>query len=263
MVPPGVFARFGALPDRETAELLTALVWLENARGNAIIQYNWGNISCNASAAIDFWRPPWFDLEAVNALPDTDKNKARYLDLNARMKAHTVPNAFRAFGSHEQGIHFWLASVKPSMYAAAATGDPFAFASAYFTSGYCPDQSCKDSGPTFAKLQAEIRAKGYFNNLASSSKKKPEAPAPSSPSAPSPSSAGSSGALSSSGVSDSKFALAHLTEIYLTNFASRGYDQTSMVDFVVAQTFGLDLAGMAAWYVERGRVLTAELEALS
>lgn len=205
-IVPGYVRHFGAAPDRETAELLTALVWIENTRGAAIMNHNWGNVSCSASAAVDYWRPPWFDLDAINARPDTDKNKARYLSLHQQMLDHKEPSAFRAFDSDDAGIANWLVNVKPSMYAAASTGDPMAFAAAYFGSGYCPDQACKNSGPTFAKLQTEIRGKGYFAALEPAKKKAQPSPLPtasplppveliqSSPPPPLPSSLGSSGA---------------------------------------------------------------------
>ena len=163
-VVSGYASKFGVEPDQQTAELLLALVDLENAHGNAIIQFNWGNISTFAKDSVDYWRPPWFDLDAVNALPD-GANKTHLLAVHQQMIDHKAPSAFLALPSHDDGVRVFLSNVKPSMYAAAATGDPLAFANAYFTSGYCPDQACKDSGPTFQKLQASIRAAGYFTNL--------------------------------------------------------------------------------------------------
>lgn len=164
---------FGQSPSRETAELLLALVELENAHGRAIIQFNWGNVSTVASDAVDYWVPPWFDLDAINAMPDTEaEKKARYLKLHAQMVAGKVPSAFLALPSHVDGARLFLQNVKPSMYDAARTGDPLAFAHAYWASGYCPDQACKDSGPVFQQLQAAIRSAGYFSALTPDPKKK-------------------------------------------------------------------------------------------
>lgn len=163
-------SHFGAPPDRETAELLLALVDIENAHGSAIIQFNWGNISTFAKDSVDYWRPPWFDLDKVNALPD-GASKTHLLAVHQQMVDNKAPSAFLALPSHLDGARVFLSNVKPSMYDAASTGDPMAFASAYFSSGYCPDQACKDSGPTFASLQKTIRAAGYFNSLAPSKKK--------------------------------------------------------------------------------------------
>lgn len=176
-VPLAYARRFGQAPDRETAELLLALLFLENDHGRAVIQHNWGNISVFAGPNVDYWRPPWFDLAEVEARPDTDKKKARYLKLHQQMLDHQAPSAFRAFPDDESGIVVWLANVKPSMYDAAATGDPLEFAHAYWSSGYCPDQACKDSGPTFRALQAEIRNAGYFAELEPSKKKTGPSPA--------------------------------------------------------------------------------------
>lgn len=177
-VPAAYAQRFGQAPDRETAELLLALLFLENDHGRAVIQHNWGNISVFAGPNVDYWRPPWFDLADIEARPDEDPRKARYLALHQQMLDHKAPSAFRAFGDDQAGIVVWLANVKPSMYAAAATGDPMAFANAYWSSGYCPDQACKDSGPTFRKLQAEIRNANYFGALEPSKKKAGQSPAP-------------------------------------------------------------------------------------
>jgi hypothetical protein len=170
-VVPAYAQRFGRPPDRETAELLLALLFIENDHGRAVIEHNWGNISTFAGPAVDYWRPPWFDLDAVNARPDTDPKKKRYLALHQQMLDHKAPSAFRAFRDDQQGIVVWLANVKPSMYDAAATGDPKQFAFAYWSSGYCPDEACKNSAPTFAALQAEIRRAGYFAALEPSKKK--------------------------------------------------------------------------------------------
>lgn len=196
---PAYTARFGVAPDRETAELLLALLFLENANGQAVIEHNWGNISVFAADNVDYWRPPWFDIEKISALPEGEK-KSRYLNLHARMVAHQVPSAFRAFPDDATGIRVWLANVKPSMYEAAATGDPMAFAHAYWASGYCPDQACKESGPTYRKLQDEIRKAGYFSGLAPAKKGGAVLTAlPSLPLVPSPSALSSFGKLSASG----------------------------------------------------------------
>lgn len=170
-VVPAYAQRFGRPPDRETAELLLALLFLENDHGRAVIEHNWGNISTFAGPAVDYWRPPWFDLDAIDSRPDTDPKKARYLALHQQMLDHKAPSAFRAFRDDQSGIVVWLANVKPSMYDAAATGDPKQFAFAYWSSGYCPDEACKNSAPTFAALQAEIRRAGYFAALEPSKKK--------------------------------------------------------------------------------------------
>lgn len=174
----GYASKFGQPPDRETAELLLALIDLENAHGQSIIQFNWGNVSTFVKDSVDYWRPPWFDLDAVNALPDS-ANKTHLIFEHGEMIANRAPSAFLALPSHADGVRVFLANVKPSMYDAASSGDPLAFANAYWSSGYCPDEACKNSGPTFQKLQASIRAAGYFNSLAPAKKKAaPSQPGP-------------------------------------------------------------------------------------
>ena len=176
---PAYVRVFGSPPDRNRAELLLAQVWLENANGQSIIDRNIGNLSTSPSSGGDFWRPPWFDLEAVNALPDDDKHKARYLMLNQRMQAGQAPSAFRAFDTFDQGFDAWLRVLgspsKAPILAAASSGDANAFAKAIFDTGYCPDPECRDAGPSYARLRDQIHAASYFDAL---SEKKKVAPAP-------------------------------------------------------------------------------------
>ncbi len=166
---PAYVRVFGTEPDRNRAELLLAQVWLENANGQSIIAHNIGNLSTSASSGADFWRPPWFDRDAVEALPDDDKNKARYLMLNDRMQRGAAPSAFRAFDSFDQGFDAWLRLLgspsKQPILVAASSGDADAFARSIFTTGYCPDPECKGAGPSFAKLRDQIRAAAYFDGL--------------------------------------------------------------------------------------------------
>jgi len=163
---PAYRAVFGANPDRNRAEMLLALAWLENANGQAFIQFNWGNLSVRPSDAVLFWRPPWFDLAEVEALPEGSK-KARLLDVHARMVAGKAPQAFRAYRSHEEGLAAWLRLLKdrPSILAAATSGDPVAFAHAIYSTKYCPDQECRDAGPSYGRLRDQIRKAGYFAAL--------------------------------------------------------------------------------------------------
>ncbi len=159
---------FGEEPDRNRAELLLALAWLENANGNAFIQFNWGNLSTSPNAGVDYWRPPWFDLDKVNALSDGPK-KDLMLQRHAQMIAGTTPEAFRAFTSHEIGARTWLNLLKkPGMapiLAAASSGDATAFAHAIFSTRYCPDAACRDAGPSYGALRDEINKAGYFAQL--------------------------------------------------------------------------------------------------
>lgn len=162
----GYVERFGQQPDRNRAELLLALAFLENANGSAIIQFNWGNVSTTARDSVNYWRPPWFDLVEVEAMPDGPK-KARLLDVHQRMLDNAAPSAFLALPSHDAGVQRWLGELqrRPNVLEAATSGDPVAFAHAIFSTRYCPDPECRDAGPSYGKLRDEIRAAGYFAGL--------------------------------------------------------------------------------------------------
>jgi hypothetical protein len=163
---PAYVERFGQEPDRNRAEMLLALAFLENANGAAIIQFNWGNVSVTPSDAVNYWRPPWFDLVEVEAMPEGAK-KARLLDVHQRMIDHKAPSAFLALPSHAAGLQRWLGELqrRPNVLEAATSGDPVAFAHAIFSTRYCPDPECRDAGPSYGKLRDEIRAAGYFAGL--------------------------------------------------------------------------------------------------
>ncbi len=168
MFLPAYAAVFGELPDRNRAEMLLALVWLENANGQSIIQFNWGNLSTKASDGVAYWRPTWFDLAKVEAMEDGPK-KARLLMLHQRMLNNAAPSAFRAFADHQSGVRAWLSLLKQPRMApvlqAASSGDPVKFAHAIFSSKYCPDPECRDAGASYGKLRDQIRAAGYFEDL--------------------------------------------------------------------------------------------------
>jgi hypothetical protein len=159
-------AVFGIEPDRNRAELLLALAWVENANGASFICFNWGNLSVKPSESVAYWRPPWFDLAEVEAMPEGAK-KARLLDVHTRMLAGTAPEAFRAFDSHEQGLAAWLELLKrrPAILTAASSGDSTAFAHAIYSTKYCPDAECRDAGPAYGRKRDEIRSAGYFAGL--------------------------------------------------------------------------------------------------
>jgi hypothetical protein len=167
---PAYVERFGVEPDRDRAELLLALAFNENANGAAIIQFNWGNVSVTPSPGVNYWRPPWFDLEAVEALPEGAK-KDRLLDVHDRMVDGKAPSAFLALPSHAAGLQRWLGELarRPTVLDAASSGDANAFAEQIFATRYCTDPECRDAGPSYGKLRDEIRAAGYFAGL----KKKP------------------------------------------------------------------------------------------
>jgi len=163
---PAYVERFGVEPDRDRAELLLALAFNENANGSAIIDFNWGNVSVTPSDSVNYWRPPWFDLAEVEAMPDGAK-KTRLLDVHQRMVDGNAPSAFLALPSHAAGLQRWLGELerRPSVLDAASSGDADAFAQQIFATRYCTDPECRDAGPSYGKLRDEIRAAGYFAGL--------------------------------------------------------------------------------------------------
>jgi hypothetical protein len=166
LLVPAYVDMFGEEPDRARAELLLALALIENANGAAIIQHNWGNVSTLPSEGVSYWRPPWFDLAEVQALPDGPK-KNRYLDVHQRMLEHKAPQAFLALPSHAVGLQRWLGELKrrPSVLEAASAGDATRFAHEIFNTRYCPDPECRDAGPSYAKARDQIAAAGLFDGL--------------------------------------------------------------------------------------------------
>jgi hypothetical protein len=166
MLVPAYVEMFGEEPDRNRAELLLALAMLENANGAAIIQHNWGNVSVFPSEAVSYWRPPWYDLAAVEQLPEGPK-KQRLLDVHQRMLDHKAPSAFLALPSHEVGLQRWLGELKrrPTVLEAASSGDAVRFAHQIFATRYCPDPECRDAGPQYGKLRDAIAEQGLFAGL--------------------------------------------------------------------------------------------------
>lgn len=154
-------AATGGMPSRSLAELLLALLYVETANGASLQNFNWGNLSANPATGGDYWRPPWFDLERIAAIEDPAK-RARMESLHAQMLAKKAPEAFRAYGSHEQGAASFVALLlRPKMQpllAAAETGDAVRFAHAVHSTAYCPDEACKNAGPTYDRVRAEMRA---------------------------------------------------------------------------------------------------------
>lgn len=124
--------------------LLLAQVWLETARGQSMIQHNWGNITGTFRG--DYWEPPW-----VHVSPDSSERDRR---LNALMLEGKAPSQFRAYPDHETGLHDYLSFLTKTRFEpivdAAEAGDPDAMAVQIQRTGYCPD--CQP-GPTANTLR--------------------------------------------------------------------------------------------------------------
>lgn len=155
-----------AMPSRTEAEWLLALLWNENARGRAIIQHNWGNLSTRPSPERDYWRPPWFDREKIEAMDEP--RRSTMLSIHERMLRNEEPEAFRAWPDHETGALQWLSSLKrtfPSILRAARKNSAVAMQDAVSGSGYCASPACKTIAPSYRSLRNEIRAQGLFASL--------------------------------------------------------------------------------------------------
>jgi hypothetical protein len=154
-------AATGGAPTREAAELLLALLYNETANGASLQNSNWGNLSHNPATGGDYWRPPWFDAEQIALIADPAK-RARMEALHAQMLAHKAPEAFKAFASHEDGaanfVRFVLRPKMRPLIDAANSGDAVAFAHAVHSTAYCPDEACRNAGPTYDRIRSEMRA---------------------------------------------------------------------------------------------------------
>jgi len=151
----------GRRPTRPLAELLLAHIWLENRRGSAIFEHDWGNITAGASWTGPIWRPPWYDPP-----PDAP---ARILRLHELMLQGKAPSAFRSYPSHDVGSTAYLRLVHGARYrpliTAAASGDVAAFARAVHDTGYCPDCKPGPTAHTLAQLRDDIRESGALGEL--------------------------------------------------------------------------------------------------
>jgi hypothetical protein len=157
---------FGTTPSRTEAEWLLALLWNENARGRAIIQHNWGNLSTHPSRGGDYWRPPWFDRAKVEAMEEPQRS--RYLAIHERMLQGQEPEAFSGFADHETGARAWVSQLRrtfPSILKAAKKNSAVAMQDAVFQSNYCTSPACATIAPSYRSLRDEIRRQGLFASL--------------------------------------------------------------------------------------------------
>ena len=156
---------FGGTPPKSQAEWLLAFVWNENRRGEAFIQFNWGNLSTQNFNA-PYWRPPWFRLEEIEAM--AEPQRSRYLEIHERMLAGEEPEAFRAFSDHAAGARAWLERLQtrfPEILEASLKNSAVAMQDAIFESGYCASPLCKTNAARYAELRAEIQKLGLFSGL--------------------------------------------------------------------------------------------------
>lgn len=174
----GLAKRIGSTPVRQLAEMLLAQIRFE---GN-INNNNVGNLSAPESWSGNYWRPPWFDQAKIDAITDPALKKQRQ-EQHEDMLAGKAPRAFRAFNTIEEGLGSYLDLLFKPLYhpllAAAATGDPVAFATEVHKH-YTPDASFNVTAVarTLASLVKGFQAKGLFDMLP---KVPPAGPAPEPP----------------------------------------------------------------------------------
>lgn len=165
---------------REAAELLMAQLWLENGAGKLLDNHNIGNISAyghtNPFWSGDLFRPPWYDLKEIEALPEDTpqerKDKRTYFSLHDRMLAKPpgAPAKFRSYANFTDGMRDYLRLIASkysgSILKAAETGNARAFASAVDKSNYCSTDCPADktvSSLTF--FQKSFQNQGLFAGL--------------------------------------------------------------------------------------------------
>lgn len=156
---------FGGKPSITEAEWLLAFLWNENAKGKAIVQHNWGNLSSSGQSG-DFWRAPWFDRAKVEAMDEP--RRTLYLNIHERMLRGEEPSAFRAFPDHATGARTWLQRLRdrfPSILRAAKADSAVAMQDAIFDSGYCASPKCETNAASYANLRNEVHAQGLFRGL--------------------------------------------------------------------------------------------------
>lgn len=179
----GLTQRIGSTPVRQLAEMLLAQIRFEGNLNNN----NVGNLQATKSWTGDYWRPPWFDQAAIDAITDPvlkAKRQAQHDD----MLVGRAPEAFKAFNTIEEGLNSYLDLLFKPLYhpllAAAATGDPVAFATEVHKH-YTPDASFDVTAvaKTLGSLVKGFQAKGLFDMLP---KVPPAGPAPEPPSSPPP-----------------------------------------------------------------------------
>lgn len=134
------------LTRRQRCFLLGQLL-IENGNGESIHNHNLGNLIVPLSqqgGPIPFWRPPWFEVG-----PESSE---RHKELHELMLAGEEPSAFRAFGSFEEGLSFYVKRVRERFPSLLRASSPSAFVSAWRSSGYTPRLNVAATLRTFREL---------------------------------------------------------------------------------------------------------------
>ncbi len=160
---------FGRLPSRNEAEWLTALVFLENARGQAIIAHNWGNRIYTGGKF--FWVPKWADMSLLDAQLNANELHTRH----RLIAGGSVPSKFAGYESHEEGAEAFLKLFQSETHhrilKAAAANDGTAFWKAISTPHprtkmvYCVECTGTKHRDSYQKLRDEVHKTGVYADL--------------------------------------------------------------------------------------------------
>lgn len=140
---------------QSTVTYALATFALENAKGESLYNYNWGNVSTSDDKpGVNYWRPTWFKI-------DEDSNE-RIRNLHQRMLEGKTPSAFLALENHDEGAYRYIGELyarRPSVLAAAEQGDLYGYARAVHDTAYCPDKECEPDRviDSYRSLVAEIQ----------------------------------------------------------------------------------------------------------
>jgi hypothetical protein len=139
---------------RNLCTYLLALSAVETAHWQSMIGWNVGNVSCKASDAYDYWRPPWYP----------DDHEPQYSALHAQMVAGKAPRAFRAYASLASGVDAFVYEVmrRKELVIAMQSGDATKVVHALNATNYSKDYQSSHV-PTFEKLRVEFELQ--FMNL--------------------------------------------------------------------------------------------------
>lgn len=139
---------FGELPDRNTANLILALCWVETARGK-LQNFNPGNLIATTLYTGTAWRPTWYEPPAPS-----DPDFVKLNELHTKMLKGEAPSAFRAYDTLPKGFGDWvhnLHSTFPEVVKAAGSGNANTFRVA-LAQKYSGDYANPAHTQTFASI---------------------------------------------------------------------------------------------------------------
>lgn len=136
------------LTRRQRCHLL-AQIAIETAQGRSIQNHNVGNLIVSSAQLTSrpFWRPPWFRID------ETSSQRER--ELHQLMLEGKEPQAFRAYGSLEEGMSDYLRMLRSRFPSLLAAGSPAVFVRAWKESGYTPRLNVERTLVQFKRLLAQ------------------------------------------------------------------------------------------------------------